>query len=188
MGRLTSRVSKVLMTGRLAPFEDAYRAELRERGYTVRSTVCELRQVARLSCWLAAGGLTVTGLTGARVDEFLVWQCAEGRYRSQRSRPGLMCLLGVLRGLGVLVAEEPAARRGGSGRRDGRGAARGRERVGRRGAELRVGAAIVSAVLLHRGAGRLGLLAGGAVGERSVGLDAAEGDQQGGRSCVAGFL
>ena len=109
MARPTSRVSRVLMTGPLAPFADVYRAELRERGYTVRSTVGELRQVARLSCWLAARGLTAAELSGARVDEFLVWQRAEGRYRSHWSRPGLRCLLDVLRGLGVLAAEEPVA-------------------------------------------------------------------------------
>ena len=80
-----------------------------ERGYTRWSTVCELRQVARLSRWLAARGLTVSGLSGARVDEFLVVAAREGRYRSHWSRPGLRCLLDVLRGLGVLAAEEPAA-------------------------------------------------------------------------------
>jgi integrase/recombinase XerD len=109
MARPTSRVSRVLMTGPLAPFADAYRTELYRRGYTVRSTVCELRQVARLSCWLAAHRLTAAELSGGRVDEFLVWQRAEGRHRSQWSRPGLVCLLDVLRGLGVLAAEEPAA-------------------------------------------------------------------------------
>ena len=98
-----------MMTGPLASFADAYRVELRRRGYTVRSAVCELRQVARLSCWLEARALTAAELSGARVDEFLVWQRAEGRYRSQWSRPGLRCLLDVLRGLGVLAAEEPAA-------------------------------------------------------------------------------
>jgi hypothetical protein len=72
----TSRVSRVLMTGPLAPFADVYREELRDRGYTVRSTVCELRQVARLSCWLAARGLTAADLSAARVDEFMVWQRA----------------------------------------------------------------------------------------------------------------
>lgn len=108
MARPTSRVSRVLMTGPLAPFEDAYRVELRGRGYTVQSTVCQLRQVARLSCWLEARGLTTAELSGTRVDEFLVWQRGEGRYRSQWSRPGLRCLLDVLRRLGVLAAEEPA--------------------------------------------------------------------------------
>lgn len=109
MARPTSRVSRVLMTGPLAPFADAYGAELLERGYTVRTTVGELRQVGRLSSWLGARGLTAAALTGTRVDEFLVWQRAEGRHRSQWSRPGLRCLLEVLRGLGVLAAEEPAA-------------------------------------------------------------------------------
>jgi len=98
------------MTGPLAPFADAYRAELYRRGYTVRSAVSELRQVARLSCWLAARGLTAAELSGTRVDEFMLWQRAEGRYRSHWSRPGLRCLLDVLRGLGVLAAdEEPGA-------------------------------------------------------------------------------
>ncbi len=79
MVRPTSRVSRVLMTGPVAPFADAYRLELRARGYTVRSTVWELRQAARFSGWLEAGGLTVAELSVASVDEFLVWQRAEGR-------------------------------------------------------------------------------------------------------------
>jgi integrase/recombinase XerD len=109
MARPTSRVSRVLMTGPLAPFADAYREVLLERGYTPLSIVGELRQAARFSGWLEAGGLTVAEVSEARVEEFLVWQRAEGRYRSHRSRPGLRCLLDVLRGLGVLTVEEPAA-------------------------------------------------------------------------------
>jgi site-specific recombinase XerD len=95
------------MTGALAPFADAYGAELRRRGYTRRTMIGELRQVARFSRWLEADGLTVAEVTEARVEEFLVWQRAEGRHRSQWSRPGLRCLLDVLRGLGVLAPEEP---------------------------------------------------------------------------------
>ena len=97
------------MTGPLASFEDAYRVELYRRGYTVRSAVCELRQVARFSRWLEAGGLTVADVSEARVEGFLAWQRAEGRYRSHWSRPGLRCLLDVLRGLGVLAAEGVAS-------------------------------------------------------------------------------
>jgi len=111
MARPTSRVSRVLMTGPLAPFADAYRMELRGRGYTVRSTVCELRQVARLSCWLAARGLTAAELSSARVDEFLVWQRAEGRYRSHWSRPGLRCLLDVLRCADLTSSRSPRTAR-----------------------------------------------------------------------------
>jgi integrase/recombinase XerD len=92
----------------LAPFVEDYRRELRERGYTERSAVGELRQVARFSCWLQAGRLSVSELAAGRVEEFLGWQRAVGRHRSQWSRPGLVCLLDVLRGLGVLAAGEPA--------------------------------------------------------------------------------
>ena len=104
----TSRVSRVLMTGPLVPFAEAYSAVLRERGYSPLSAVNELRQVGRLSCWLEASGLDASGLTDRRVDEFLAWQRAGGRHRCQWSRPGLTCLQDVLRHLGVLAAEEPA--------------------------------------------------------------------------------
>ena len=57
---------------------------------------------------LAPGGqLSVSELSAGRVEEFLGWQRAGGRHRSQWSRPGLVCLLGVLRELGVLAAGEP---------------------------------------------------------------------------------
>jgi len=103
----TSRISRVLVTGPLAPFGEDYRRELRERGYTERSAVNEVRQVARFSRWLQAGGLSVPDLSAGRVEEFLGWQRAVGRHRSQWSRPGLVCLLDVLRELGVLAAGEP---------------------------------------------------------------------------------
>ena len=109
MARPTSRVSGVVMTGPLAPFDQAYREELRRRGYTVRSAVCEVRQVARFSRWLEADGLGVSEVNESRVDEFMVWQRAQWQYRSQWSRPGLRCLLDVLREHGVLAAEDPVA-------------------------------------------------------------------------------
>ena len=43
MARPTSRVSGVLMTGPLAPFQDAYEFALNERGYTQRTAVGQLR-------------------------------------------------------------------------------------------------------------------------------------------------
>ena len=107
MAGATSRVSRVLTTGPLAPFAEAYRRELRERGYTERSAVNQLRQVARFSRWLQAGHLSVPELGAGRVEEFLGWQRAVGRHRSQWSRPGLACLLDVLRKLGVVAAGEP---------------------------------------------------------------------------------
>src|SRR6267378_3329502 len=108
MAGATSRISKVLVTGPLAPFAEDYRRELRERGYTERSAVNQLRQAARFSCWLQASQLSVPELSADRVEVFLGWQRAVGRHRSQWSRPGLACLLDVLRELGVLGAGEPA--------------------------------------------------------------------------------
>ena len=94
--------------GPLVSFEDAYREELRRRGCTVRSAVCEVRQVARFSRWLDADGLGVGEVSETSIDEFLAWQRVGGRYRSQRSRPGLWCLLDVLRAVGVVAAETSA--------------------------------------------------------------------------------
>ena len=102
-----SRVSRVVMTGPLAPFAGVYGLELRRRGYTPLTVVNQLRQVARLSHWLETNGLAVGELTGDWVEEFLALQRASGRYRAQWSRPGLLCLLDVLRGLGVVAVEEP---------------------------------------------------------------------------------
>jgi site-specific recombinase XerD len=96
------------MTGPLAEFADAYRLELKERGYTPLTAVSQLRQVGRLSRWLEASGLTAAQLSGERVEQFLAFQRAAGRHCAQWSRPGLLCLLDVLCGLGVLTEEEPA--------------------------------------------------------------------------------
>jgi site-specific recombinase XerD len=94
------------MAGPLVPFAEAYSAELRKRGYTQRSTVGALRQMGRLSRWLEAAGYGAGELSRDRIEEFLVWQRAGGRHRCQWSRPGLVCLLELLRGLGVGTGEE----------------------------------------------------------------------------------
>ena len=95
------------MTGPLAPFAGAYALELQQRRYTPLTSVVQLRQVARLSSWLEVRGLGVAELTGERVEEFLAFQRATGRWRAQWSRPGLLCLLDVLQRLGVRAVEEP---------------------------------------------------------------------------------
>ncbi|HEU5005609.1 MAG TPA: site-specific integrase [Jatrophihabitantaceae bacterium] len=102
MARSKSRVSGVVLRGPLEPFGDAYRAELRSRGYTPRTAVNELRQVARLSRWLDSSGLAAGELNSDRVEEFLAVQRAGGRNRSQWSRPGLLCMLDLLRTQGVV--------------------------------------------------------------------------------------
>lgn len=103
----SSRVCRVLMTGPLAPFADAYAAKLKRRGYTPLTTVSELRQVGRLSRWLEVGGLAAADLSVERVEQFLVWQRSGGRHRGEWSRPGLVCLLELLVGLGVVAVEQP---------------------------------------------------------------------------------
>lgn len=99
----SSRVSRVVMTGPLAPFTVAYELELRGRGYTPLTIVNQLREAARLSRWLEAGGLTAAELTRDRIGRFLVLQRAGGACRA--SLPPLLSLLDMLDGLGVRAVE-----------------------------------------------------------------------------------
>lgn len=96
------------MTGPLAPFAEAYSGELKQRGYTPLTMVNQLRQVAQLSGWLQADGLSAADLSRDRVEQFLAWRRAAGCPSSAMSRPALLCLLEVLRDLGVLASEPPA--------------------------------------------------------------------------------
>lgn len=97
MPRPTSGVSRVVVRGPLAPFADACREELKQRCYTRLSAVNLPRQMAGLSCWLEADGVGVERLDEACVELFLSSELAGGRHRSSVSRPGLRCLLEVLR-------------------------------------------------------------------------------------------
>src|ERR1700682_3082254 len=83
MVKSASRVSRVLMTGPLVPFADAYALALEQRRYTPLTSVVQLRQGARLSSWLEVRGLGVAELTAERVEEFLACQRATGRWRAQ---------------------------------------------------------------------------------------------------------
>lgn len=104
MARPSSRVSRVVVRGPLGPFADAYREKLEERGYSRLSAVNLQRQVAQMSRWLDAEGLGVEQLSEERIEAFLSLQRASGRERSSLSRPGLLCLLELLRELGVVTA------------------------------------------------------------------------------------
>lgn len=104
MSRPTSRVSRVRVTGPLAPFADQYRERLEERRYTRLSAVNLERGVARMSRWLQAEGLGVEQLSEARIETFVTLQRASGGGRFWLSRPGLLCLLELLRELGVVAA------------------------------------------------------------------------------------
>jgi hypothetical protein len=90
----TSRVSRVLIVGPLAPFAEQYRERLRERGYTLRTVVSLERQAAHLSRWLRAEGLGVETLSETTVDAFVSFLLAgDGFCPSRLSRPGFgVCL------------------------------------------------------------------------------------------------
>lgn len=107
MVRPASRISNVVVPGPLAPFAEGYRLELLARGYTARSVVNESCQVACLSRWLEDRGQEARHVSGGLIEEFLAWRRQAGHVRSQ-SRPGLLCLLEVLRSAGV--AAGPVAR------------------------------------------------------------------------------
>lgn len=107
MAKPTSRISRVLVLGPLAPFADSYREKLKERRYTRRSAVNLQRQMAHMSRWLEAEGLGVEDLSEELIEAFVSFQRANDRDRLL-SRPGLLCLLELLRELGVAgAAAEP---------------------------------------------------------------------------------
>ena len=115
MARASSRVDGVRVSGPLAAFVDAYAAELTARGYRPLSVVNELRQVGRLSGWLAAQGLSAADLE----------RRAGGGVLGVAAGRGAVSLAVVAAGAAGLVGR--AARPG--GRR--RGACRGAVGVGR---------------------------------------------------------
>ena len=106
MSSPSSWVSRVMMTGPLAPFAVQYRDRLKERGYSSLSAVNLQRQVAQMSRWLQVESLGVAEMNEARIDEFVSFvrgdDCDVGL--SRLSRPGLLCLLELLRELGVVPA------------------------------------------------------------------------------------
>ncbi len=110
MSRPMSRVSRVIMTGPVAPYTEAYHRELIQRGYTPLTSVNLMRQAALLSRWAQARQLDIRELAAeSRMDEFVEWRRATVRGRPTWSRPGLMCLVEVLLGAGVRP-KVPAAR------------------------------------------------------------------------------
>lgn len=107
MGRATSRASNVRVTGPLAAFADAYRARLRERGYTRLTVVNETRPLAHLSRWLEASGIGAAELSRERLDEFvLARRCTYSL--GACSLQGLLPVLELLGESGIAAAERPA--------------------------------------------------------------------------------
>jgi site-specific recombinase XerD len=98
----------VVVRGPLAPFAEAYRQALEDRGCTPLSAVNLQRQVARLSRWLDAQRIGVEQLDEACIEAFLADQRAGGR-GAMLSRPGLSAVLELLRDSGVVSPAVPLA-------------------------------------------------------------------------------
>jgi integrase/recombinase XerD len=106
---MTSKVSPVLVTGDLAGEADGFRCWLLESGYSPLSAANQVRVLAHVSRWLAAGGLSPLELDTLRVEAFLAARRAAG-YTCWLSPRGVRPLLTYLRSRGVvppLVAVEP---------------------------------------------------------------------------------
>ncbi|HLQ53555.1 MAG TPA: site-specific integrase [Streptosporangiaceae bacterium] len=107
MGRPASKVTRVLVTGPLAPFAPMLKARLRERGYTPLSTVIVMRLVAHLSRWLDANALGVSDLAGEQVERYIAARRGEGR-TSALSPHSVDSILAMLADAGALVPETVA--------------------------------------------------------------------------------
>lgn len=108
MGRPTSKVAEVRVSGPLAPFAAMFRAGLQDCGYTPLSAVNAMRLMAHLSRWMEADGLGVADLTGEQVERYAAVRRAEG-YTSARLARSVGPIVAVLAAAGVLVSEGPAA-------------------------------------------------------------------------------
>ncbi len=102
-----TKVSRVVVSGPLAPFVSAFESKLRDAGYTPLSAVNQKKLLAHVSRWLSANDLDVGDLTDVRIQAFLHARRARGCTWSI-TREALLPLLELLRELGALPAPEPA--------------------------------------------------------------------------------
>jgi integrase/recombinase XerD len=107
MGRTSKDPSRVGVYGPLASYAEGFRGELARLGYTPLSAIVHLRLMARVSSWLAGGGLEASALTPQTVEIFFAERRAAGYYNSLTSK-SLKPLVDYLRRSGVLAAPSPA--------------------------------------------------------------------------------
>src|ERR1039457_556574 len=106
MGRTSKDPSRVGVYGPLASYAEGFRGELARLGYTPLSAIVHLRLRARVSSWLAGGGLEASALTPQTVEIFFAERRAAGYYNSLTSK-SLKPLVDYLQRSGVL-ADAPA--------------------------------------------------------------------------------
>lgn len=111
MARRNTGRSGTVIRGPLASFADDYETQLRARGYSSRSVVCQVRYLARLSQWMEDCQLDVADLCLERIDEFLSGLPRRRDGGRVCSRRGLIHALAVLddRGVRRPQAQKPAS-------------------------------------------------------------------------------
>lgn len=101
-------LSRVRVTGPLAPFAAGFAAELVAQGYAPQPAAAQLRLLAHVSRWLLAEGKDGSVLNAAAVEAFAISRRAAG-YSNHVTGTSLRPLLTYLRGLGVVPAQEVLA-------------------------------------------------------------------------------
>jgi len=104
-------LSRVRVTGPLAPFAAGFAAELVAEGYTSQPAALQLRLMAHVSRWLMAEGKDGSALNAAMVEAFAISRRAAG-YSTHVVGGSLRPLLAYLRGLGVVAVQEVLAPEG----------------------------------------------------------------------------
>ena len=105
----TSDVSRVRVTGPLAPFVTGFIGELESKGYRPCPACLQVRLMAHVSRWLHDHQLEPGELTDERVEEFLVARRAEG-FAHLLSIRGTVPLMNYLRLVGAIPTPGPAPR------------------------------------------------------------------------------
>jgi len=100
-----SDVARVRVAGPLEPFAAGFATVLVDQGYASQPAAQQLRLMAHVSRWLAAGGKPAAALNAVTVEAFVISRRAAG-YSNHLTASALRPLLVYLRELGVIVAEE----------------------------------------------------------------------------------
>ncbi|HVC14708.1 MAG TPA: tyrosine-type recombinase/integrase [Acidimicrobiales bacterium] len=106
-----TELSKIRVTGPLAPYVAGFRSHFVEIGYTERSTRDATYVLAQLSRWLLAEGLAPVELTTGQLERFLAGRRA-GRRRWSSIR-SLRPMLDYLRSVGAVPPVDPPEMRPG---------------------------------------------------------------------------
>jgi integrase/recombinase XerD len=98
--------SRVRVTGPLEPLAEGFIVELEEAGYRPAAAAVQVRALAHLSRWMLEEDVAAGGLSESELERFRLEHLA--RFASVRG-VGITVVLGYLRGLGVVPAQESPA-------------------------------------------------------------------------------